>query len=65
MRSCLSPSCANNPDMCRMQSILAVEISQASWVSSAVLKQQPWNGPFTIPLTASGAYSLAREFCIP
>ena len=44
-----------------MQSILAVEISQASWVSSAVLKRQPWNGPFTIPLPASGAYSLARE----
>ncbi|KAI1794478.1 ferritin-like domain-containing protein [Ganoderma leucocontextum] len=43
-------------------SILAVEISQAGWVSSSVLKQQPWNGPFTIPLTPSAVYSLARSF---
>ncbi|PIL23314.1 hypothetical protein GSI_14625 [Ganoderma sinense ZZ0214-1] len=43
-------------------SILAVESSQAGWVSSAVLKHQPWNGPFTIPLPASGAYSLAQPF---
>nr|VWO95340.1 Exopolygalacturonase (ExoPG) (EC (Galacturan 1,4-alpha-galacturonidase) (Poly(1,4-alpha-D-galacturonide)galacturonohydrolase) [Ganoderma boninense] len=43
-------------------SILAVERSHAGWVSSAVLKHQPWDGPFTIPLPASGVYSLAHPF---
>ncbi|KAI0366557.1 hypothetical protein BV20DRAFT_1055557 [Pilatotrama ljubarskyi] len=43
-------------------SILAVEARQASWVTSSVMKLQPWNGPFDVPLTASGAYSLAAPF---
>ncbi|KAI0366556.1 hypothetical protein BV20DRAFT_643572 [Pilatotrama ljubarskyi] len=43
-------------------SILAVESRQASWVTSSVMKLQPWNGPFDIPLSASGAYSLAAPF---
>ncbi|KAI0634569.1 ferritin-like domain-containing protein [Trametes polyzona] len=43
-------------------SILSVEARQASWVASSVMKLQPWNGPFDIPLTPSGAYSLAVPF---
>ncbi|TBU48032.1 ferritin-like domain-containing protein [Dichomitus squalens] len=43
-------------------SILGVEISQAGWVSSSVLKVQPWSGPFNIPLAASAAFSLAQPF---
>ncbi|KAI0329769.1 hypothetical protein GY45DRAFT_1304127 [Cubamyces sp. BRFM 1775] len=43
-------------------SILAVESRQASWVTASVMKLQPWNGPFDIPLTPSGAFSLAAPF---
>ncbi|KAI0778850.1 ferritin-like domain-containing protein [Trametes elegans] len=43
-------------------SILAVEARQASWVTSSIMKLQPWNGPFDVPLTTSGAYSLAAPF---
>ncbi|KAI8996677.1 ferritin-like domain-containing protein [Trametes punicea] len=43
-------------------SILAVESRQASWVSSSVMKLEPWNGPFDIPLTPSGAFSLAAPY---
>jgi len=43
-------------------SILSVEQRQVAWVSSAVLKQQPWDGPFQTPLSPSGAYSLASQF---
>ncbi len=46
---------------CSIQSILAVESRQASWVSSSIMKQEPWNGPYDIPLTPSGAYSLAGK----
>ncbi|EMD36746.1 hypothetical protein CERSUDRAFT_123805 [Gelatoporia subvermispora B] len=42
--------------------ILAVESRQAGWVSSAVLKEQPWDGDFETPLGFSGAYSLAAQF---
>lgn len=42
-------------------SILGVEARQNAWISSAVLSQQPWNGPFDAPLTLSGAFSLASE----
>ena len=45
-----------------MQSILAVESRHASWVSSAVLKLQPWNGAFDTPLLPSGVFSLAAQF---
>lgn len=44
------------------QSILSVEQRQAAWVSSAVLKQQPWNGPFETTLSPTGAYSLACSY---
>ncbi|KAI0357753.1 hypothetical protein OH77DRAFT_1296187 [Trametes cingulata] len=54
---------ANNADyLTAAGSILSVEARQASWVTSSVMKLQPWNGPFDIPLTASGAYSLAAPF---
>ncbi|KAI0357754.1 hypothetical protein OH77DRAFT_1421864 [Trametes cingulata] len=43
-------------------SILAVEARQASWITASVMKLQPWNGPFDVPLTASGAFSLASPF---
>ncbi|OBZ76928.1 Protein rds1 [Grifola frondosa] len=43
-------------------SILAVESRQAGWVSSSVLKLQPWDGAYETPLTPSGAYSLAAAF---
>ncbi|KAI0767666.1 ferritin-like domain-containing protein [Fomes fomentarius] len=43
-------------------SILAVESRHAGWVSSAVLKHQPWNGPFDTPISPSGAFSLAVQF---
>jgi len=47
---------------CLFQSILAVEQRQVGWVSSAVLKQQPWDGPFETPLGFSAVYSLASPF---
>ncbi|KZT64970.1 hypothetical protein DAEQUDRAFT_565241 [Daedalea quercina L-15889] len=43
-------------------SILSVEERQVAWVSSAVLKQQPWDGPFETALTPTGAFSLASPF---
>ncbi|PCH36761.1 hypothetical protein WOLCODRAFT_134335 [Wolfiporia cocos MD-104 SS10] len=43
-------------------SILSVEQRQVGWVSSAVLKHQPWDGAFQTPLTINGAYSLAMQF---
>ncbi|KAH9834759.1 ferritin-like domain-containing protein [Rhodofomes roseus] len=43
-------------------SILTIEERQVAWMSSAVLKQQPWDGPFETPLTPTGAYSLAAQF---
>ncbi|KAI0922731.1 hypothetical protein AcV5_009628 [Taiwanofungus camphoratus] len=43
-------------------SILAVEQRQESWISSSVLKLQPWDGPFETPLSPSGVYSLAAQF---
>jgi len=43
-------------------SIGETEARQNAWVTSAVLKEQPWDGPFATPLTFSGAYSLAVGF---
>ncbi|KAI9059176.1 hypothetical protein FKP32DRAFT_1580154 [Trametes sanguinea] len=43
-------------------SILSVEARHSAWISSAVQKNQPWNGPFDAPLTPSGAFSLASSF---
>ncbi|KAL6304712.1 ferritin-like domain-containing protein [Sparassis latifolia] len=45
-------------------SILAVESRHAGWISSAVLKLQPWDGSFETPLGLSGAFSLASEFIV-
>ncbi|TBU48019.1 ferritin-like domain-containing protein [Dichomitus squalens] len=42
-------------------SILGAEISHTGWVSSSVLKVQPWSGSFSVPLAPSAAFSLARE----
>ncbi|KAI9069057.1 hypothetical protein FKP32DRAFT_1560500 [Trametes sanguinea] len=54
---------ADSPDLLTTAgSILAVESRQASWVTSAVMKLEPWNGPFDTPLSASGAFSLAAPF---
>ncbi|EIW53207.1 uncharacterized protein TRAVEDRAFT_60757 [Trametes versicolor FP-101664 SS1] len=54
---------ANNADyLTAAGSILATEARQASWVTAAVMKLQPWNGPFEVPLTPSGAFSLAAPF---
>ncbi|KAH9903209.1 ferritin-like domain-containing protein [Cubamyces lactineus] len=56
-------SLADNADyLTAAGSILAVESRQASWVTASVMKLQPWNGPFDIPLTPSGAFSLAAPF---
>ena len=43
----------------RAQSIAETEARQNAWVSAAVLKLQPWDGPFATPLSFSGAFSLA------
>ncbi|OSC99381.1 hypothetical protein PYCCODRAFT_1427221 [Trametes coccinea BRFM310] len=43
-------------------SVLSVEARHSAWLSSAVQKNQPWNGPFDAPLTPSGAFSLASLF---
>ncbi|KAI0373538.1 hypothetical protein BV20DRAFT_742670 [Pilatotrama ljubarskyi] len=43
-------------------SILSVEARHTAWVSSSVQKLQAWSGPFDIPLTPSGAFSLASLF---
>lgn len=45
-----------------LQSILAIEERQASWISSSVLKQQPWNGAFETYLSPTGVYSLACAY---
>ncbi|KAI0644422.1 ferritin-like domain-containing protein [Trametes meyenii] len=43
-------------------SILSVEARHSAWISSATLKNQPWNTAFEAPLTPSGAFSLASLF---
>ncbi|OCH86726.1 hypothetical protein OBBRIDRAFT_806564 [Obba rivulosa] len=45
-------------------SILTVEARHAAWISSAVLKKQPWDGDFETPLGFSGVFSLASQFII-
>lgn len=44
-----------------LQTILAVEARQASWVSSAALNSTPFNGPFDTPLNTSAVFSLAGK----
>ncbi|KAI0922728.1 hypothetical protein AcV5_009625 [Taiwanofungus camphoratus] len=46
-------------------SISHVEARQAGWVDSAVLKHQPWDGPYEPALAFSGAWSLAVGFIVP
>ncbi|KAI0752513.1 ferritin-like domain-containing protein [Daedaleopsis nitida] len=53
---------SNKDTLTAAASILAVESRHASWVSSAVLKEQGWNGAFDTPITPSGAFSLAAQF---
>ncbi|EJF59869.1 hypothetical protein DICSQDRAFT_148200 [Dichomitus squalens LYAD-421 SS1] len=43
-----------------VQAAGAVESRQAAWINSAVLKREPWSGPFETPLSLVGAYSLAE-----
>lgn len=40
---------------------MSIEERQTAWVASAVLKLQPWDGPFETPLSASAAFSLACQ----
>ena len=40
------------------------EARQNGWSTSAVMKTQPWSGPFETPLTGSQAYSLASQFIV-
>ncbi|THH32856.1 hypothetical protein EUX98_g1324 [Antrodiella citrinella] len=44
--------------------ILAVEARQAAWVSSAVLKNEPWDGPFETPLGPNAIFSVASQFVV-
>ncbi|KAF9479898.1 hypothetical protein BDN70DRAFT_662439 [Pholiota conissans] len=43
-------------------SILAVEARHASWINSAVRKQNPWNTAFETPLTPSQVATLLSNF---
>ncbi|KAF4616825.1 hypothetical protein D9613_008237 [Agrocybe pediades] len=43
-------------------SILAVEARQASWINSAVRKQNPWNTAFETPLSPSQGLTLLTSF---
>ncbi|KAG9014767.1 hypothetical protein FRB94_010614 [Tulasnella sp. JGI-2019a] len=40
-------------------SILTTEARQASWVSSSVLQDAPWSGPFETPLDFNQVFTLA------
>ncbi|EIW53221.1 uncharacterized protein TRAVEDRAFT_173904 [Trametes versicolor FP-101664 SS1] len=42
--------------------IAAAESRQAGWITSSVLKNQPWDGPFETPLPPSAAWSLIRGY---
>ncbi|KAI0672178.1 ferritin-like domain-containing protein [Trametes maxima] len=42
--------------------IAATEARQAGWISSAVLKNQPWDGAFETPISPSVAWSLIRDY---
>ncbi|KAG9017834.1 hypothetical protein FRB93_004645 [Tulasnella sp. JGI-2019a] len=42
-------------------SILTTEARQASWVSSSVLHESPWSGPFETPLDFNQVFTLASE----
>ncbi|OBZ76932.1 Protein rds1 [Grifola frondosa] len=44
--------------------ILTTEARHAGWVSSAVLREQPWNGPLETPLGLDAVYSLAAQFIV-
>jgi hypothetical protein len=43
-------------------SILTVEARHQSWESSAVLKEQPWQGPYDTPLGLDMVYTIASAF---
>jgi len=43
-------------------SILTVEARHQAWESSAVLQQQPWQGPFDTPLGLDMVYTIASAF---
>ncbi|CCM04504.1 uncharacterized protein FIBRA_06684 [Fibroporia radiculosa] len=43
-------------------SILSVEQRQEGWISSAVLKHEPWDGAFETPLTMPEVWSIASQF---
>ena len=43
-------------------SILTVEARHQSWQSSAVLKNQPWQGPYDTPLGLNMVYTIAASF---
>lgn len=43
-------------------SILATEARHASWINSAVRKQNPWNTAFETPLTVNQVHNLALNF---
>ncbi|KAF8800079.1 hypothetical protein BYT27DRAFT_7263222 [Phlegmacium glaucopus] len=46
-------------------SILATEARHASWINSAVRKQNPWNTAFETPLTINQVYSIVSSFIKP
>ncbi|KAI0357741.1 hypothetical protein OH77DRAFT_1295083 [Trametes cingulata] len=43
-------------------SIAATEARQAGWITSTVLKNQPWDGAFETPIPPSAAWSLIRNY---
>ncbi|KAI8994068.1 ferritin-like domain-containing protein [Trametes punicea] len=43
-------------------SIAAAESRHAAWITSAVEKRQPWDGPWETPLAPSEAYSLLNGY---
>ncbi|KAI0773001.1 ferritin-like domain-containing protein [Trametes elegans] len=42
--------------------IAAAESRQAGWITSSVLKKQPWNGALETPLSPSASWSLIRNY---
>ncbi|KAH9848119.1 ferritin-like domain-containing protein [Lenzites betulinus] len=42
--------------------IAASAARQAGWLTSSVLKNQPWDGPFETPLPPSAAWSIIRTY---
>ncbi|CCM04505.1 uncharacterized protein FIBRA_06685 [Fibroporia radiculosa] len=52
----------DNTTITAAASILSIEQRHNGWISSAVLKEQPWDGAFETPLSVPEVFSIASQF---